>query len=177
MKTKILTGIIATAMLMVSAVSADASTRKRAVEKIVNSVGKACDNVSQVIWRNKGTVAVCTVATVAVANPVSFAQGVTTIVSGTLQTIHLSSIASIIFYVVMFGLLLVGVRHVWKFTQKWRLLPLLIVGALLCFCMTGSVAEAGMITHVPDILCPVVPQPVPWWNVISFILLLIAIFV
>jgi len=174
MKTKIMTGIIATTMLMVSAVSADASTRKQAIDKITNYVGKACDSVSNFIWRNKGTVAVCTVATVAVANPVSFAQGVTTIVSGTLQTIHLSSIASVIFYAVMLGLLFVGVRHVWMLIHKWRMLPLLIVGALLCLGLTSGVAEAGAIAQVPEIQCAAIK---PWWgDIVGVILLIIAIF-
>ena len=172
---KFLIGTLAATMLMVSTVSADASTRKQAINKIANYAGKACDSVSNFIWRNKGTVAVCTVATVAVTNPVSFAEGVATIMSGTLQTIHLSTIASVIFYVLMLGLLFVGVRYAWKFTQKWRMLPLLIIGALLCFWMTGGTAEAGAIAHAPEIQCGVIR---PWWgDIVGIILFIIAIFV
>ena len=50
---------------------------------------------------------------------------------------------------------------------------MLVVSLLLCF---GSIAEAGMIAQVPDIQCPAVPPPAPWWNVINLILLVIAIF-
>jgi len=73
-------GIVLACMLAVSAVPADAAiVHKKAVTNVVNLVGKACDNIAGVIWRNKGAVAVGTAATVAITAPEAVAQGVATL--------------------------------------------------------------------------------------------------
>ena len=181
MKTKIMTGIIATTMLMVSAVSADAATRKQAIEKIVNkttdAVGKACDNVSQVIWRNKCAVAVGATAVAVATNPEPFVQGATAVVTSTTQAAMQSSTGGGFFSFLLLATLFIA--GLWLFvgcirSKFWRVVPLLVVALLLCF---GGIAEAGMIASIPDIQCPAVPPPAPWWNIINFIFLIIAIFV
>ena len=80
---KFLIGIIAVCLLAVSAGTADAALHKRAVTKIVNTVGQACDHAANVLWRNKGAVAVGTTAVAVATHPEPFVQGAAAVVTGT----------------------------------------------------------------------------------------------
>jgi hypothetical protein len=50
----------------------------------------------------------------------------------------------------------------------------MIVGVLLC---CGGIAEAGAITPPPPVLPPVLISPIPWWNIVNFVLLVVSIFI
>ena len=145
-----------------------ASVQRRAVEKIVSKttdvVGKVCDNVSQVIWRNKCAVAAGATAVAVATNPEPFVQGATAVVTGSTQAAASSGFFSFLLLATLF------IAGLWLFVgcigrKFWRIVPLLVVGLLLCF---GGVAEAGTLEH---------GAIKPWWgDIIGVILLIIAIF-
>jgi len=174
-----LMGIIAACAFAVSAGTADAAAlHKRAVTNAVNLVGKACDNVSSVLWRNKGTVAVGTTAVAVATNPEPFVQGTTAVVTGTTGKVMKSNTgSSIVSYLLLSVLLIAGI---WYFLRciKFRpghVLPLLILGVLILFCFTDS-ASAGTFAQVPEIQCGMVKPPLWWTDIVGWILLIIVIF-
>ena len=163
---KLFIGIIVIACIFsVYSVSAEAATSKRA--KIVNFVGKTCDDAANVLWRNKGAVTLGTVLVTAAANPEPFIEGTTTIIGGGSQTVFVSCIGTILFYLLLAVLVIAGTRFFLHRIRLWRVLPLLILGL-----MFGSgVAEAGVI---PIAECGVIKPP--WWNIFDLIILIFAIF-
>ena len=184
MKTKSVIGIIAVVMLMASAGTSDAAkVHKRAVEKIVASVGKACDSVASFLWRNKETVALCTAVVVAVSAPEAVVQGAATVAAHTVQCVTAavtsgteavvksavnpgSELLTLLLLVALFiaGLwLIVGcIRR-----KYWRVLPVLVL-AVLVF---SGVAHAGLLE------CGFARPPVWWGDIVGIILLLIALFI
>jgi len=174
--------MLALCVLAVNTVPVEAaSARKKAIEKIVSkttdAVGKACDNVGSVLWRNKCGIAVGVTAVAVATNPEPFVQGATAVVTGTTQAAMQSSTGGGFFSFLLLATLFIAGLYLFVgcIRRKFRrIVPLLVVGLLLCF---GGIAEAGMIAQIPDIVCPAVPPPAPWWKIINFILLIIAIFV
>jgi len=70
-------------------------------------------------------------------------------------------------------LVIAGVRYCLQSIGLRKILPLLVLGILL-FC--GNIAEAGMFDYAsfPEIECGKVK--LPWWNIITVVLLVISIF-
>ena len=197
---KICVMMIAACVLAVStANTADASLLSKridGVKKIADLVGKTftktADDAGKVIWNNKGSIGVATVATVALANPdaavaavtgtADIAYGVAT--GGTTNGKNADTVAqrsnarpsttggmfsTLLFTLVMIGLVFIGVKYLLRSSIRRMAVPLLIVGVLLCF---GVTAEASMLSSIPDIQCtaPVLVKPVA-----HFIMLVITI--
>ena|GEM_PF-3492650 len=176
---KFLIGIIAACLLAVSAGTADAAVlHKRAVTKIVNTVGQACDHVANVLWRNKGAVAVGTTAVAVATHPEPFVQGAAAVVTGTGEALIKSGTGSSLLSYLLLPVLLIAA--VWYFLRRiksrWgRVLPLLLFGVFILFCFSG-VVHAGVIAPVPEIQCGVVKPPFWWGDIIGWVLLIIAVF-
>ena len=192
---KICVMMIAACVLAVStANTADASLitkRIDGVKKIADLVGKTftktADDAGKVIWNNKGSIGVATVATVALANPdaaVSAVTGtadiVTSAVTGTTQSVtqgvtngvrqpNSNTFSTLLFYLVVIGLVLIVVKYLLRGSFRRMAVPLLIIGVLLCF---GSVAEASMLSSIPDIQCAPVLVAKP---IMHFVVLLVTI--
>ena len=134
-------GIVLACMLAVSAVPADAAiVHKKAVTNVVNLVGKACDNIAGVIWRNKGAVAVGTAATVAITAPEAVAQGVATVATGTTNAFIKSNVWSSILFYVLLPIILIALT--WRFFKSmafksrgllryWKIIPLVLAMLLM----------------------------------------------
>ena len=177
---KLLIGMITACVLAVSAVSANASTlHKRAATNAVNFVGKACDNTAHVLWRNKGGIAVGTTAVAVATNPEPFVQAAAAIVTGTTDAVLQSCIVNNFLSYLLLPILLIAA--VWYFLRhiksRWgRVLPLLLLGVLFLFCF-GGIANAEMITQVPEIQCGIVKPPLWWTDIIGWVLLILAFFI
>ena len=188
MKTKMLIGICAICLFAVNAVQVEAATpQARAVKNVVNVAKKTSDKIASTLWRNKGGIAVGTVATVAVMAPEAVVQGATSVATGAVESAatvvtgaaqaavqNVSNSGSGFFsYLLLAMLFLAGL---WLFTgfvkSRWRVLPLLVLGVILCLCST---AEAGMIASIPEIQATA--PATPWWNIIGIILFIIAILI
>ena len=52
---------------------------------------------------------------------------------------------TVLLYLLAGVLLIAGVRYLWHRLRLWRMLPLVVLGLLLC----GGVAQAGVIDFVP----------------------------
>jgi hypothetical protein len=156
---KLIIGTIAACALAASAVHVEASTATQTVTKITNFVGKACDGIADVLWRNAGGVLVGAGAVALATQPEAFVGGVTAIVST-------PYIGSILFYLIVAVLAILAVRYCLHRIGLWRLLPLLVFCLLLC----GGVAEAGMIDFVPapDFQCIK-----PMWDTLGWIIAII----
>ena len=152
------------------------------VKKIANLVGKTvkktADDAGKVVWNNKESIAVATVATVALTNPKAVtaavsgtADIVTSAVTGTAdvaygvvtngktvdtvaprtnvrQATSSGVIPTVLFYLVLAVLIIVAVRYLLRGAVR-KVLPLLVVCILLC-CV--GVAEAAS----PAALAPAV---------------------
>jgi hypothetical protein len=173
------------------------SKRIDGVKKIAALVGKTftktADNAGKIVWNNKGAIAVGTVATVALTNPKAVTAAVTGTADvaygvvtggGTTNGKNADTVAqrsnarpsttggmfsTLLFTLVMIGLVFIGVKYLLRSSIRRMAVPLLIVGVLLCF---GVTAEASMLSSIPDIQCtaPVLVKPVA-----HFIMLVITI--
>ena len=172
---KFLTGIIAICVLAVSAGTAEAAPlHKRAVTNTVNLVGKMCDNISAVIWRNKGSIAIGTTAVAVAANPEPFIQGAVAVVTGTTEKVVQSNTgSSILSYLLLPIILIVAICWLLGYIRfkckgllrHWRIIPL-VLAVLLLF--TG-ITQAG-------IQCGVVRPPLWWTDFVGIVLLIFALF-
>jgi len=145
---KLIIGIITACALFLCTAPANAGIVKHtvaAVKKIGGYAGKACDAVSNVIWRNKGAVAVGATAVAVATKPEVFVGGATTIVASAAQSAFGTYAGTILFWLVAAVLVFVGVRYLARRIKVWRVLPLMIVALLLCC----GVAHAGAIDLTP----------------------------
>jgi hypothetical protein len=153
---KIIIGIIAACTFFMSTVAVHAAaTTKTAVKKIVN-------RASNVLWRNKGTVAGGVVLATAVSNPVPFANGITTLLWGVGHTVIQTGIKFPL-YCLLGIVCVIGVRYFWRYVNVGRILPLLLLGVLFC-----GVAEAGVITNLPVVAV----RPL-WWEALGWLFIII----
>jgi len=165
---KLIIGIITACALFLCTAPANAGIVKHtvaAVKKIGGYAGKACDAVSNVIWRNKGAVAVGATAVAVATKPEVFVGGATTIATSSYG-------GMILFYLIAACVVIVGIRYLLRRFRVWKLLPLVVLGLLLC----GGVAQAGMIDYIsiPEIECGAIKPG--WWSIITVVLLVISIF-
>jgi hypothetical protein len=168
------------------------------------TVKKTSDGAAKVIWDNKGSIAIGTVATVALTNPEAAKAAVTggtdivkNAVSGTADvaygavtggrtananavaprvnarpsTLGGSIIPTLLFYLFVTVLVIAAVRYCLHSVGLRRVLPLLVIGILLCF---GATAEASMLSSFPAIQCGV-SAPVLVKPVAHFIVLLVTV--
>jgi hypothetical protein len=165
---KMITGLMVACGLCSDAASSDASKAPRAMPKIANLTGKACDGIASILWRNKGGLLVGATATAIITKPEAFLGTATSLASQTVT----SNGGSILSVVLVVGLIYAGWRYLSRFIGKrWRILPLLLVGLLL---FGGGTAMAGTVDYIPasDFECIK-----PAWNVFTTIILfVIAIF-
>jgi len=194
--------MIAACVLAVStANTADASLitkRIEGVKKIANLVGntvkKTADDAAKYVWNNKGSLAVATVATVAVTNPEASVAAIT----GTADVAYAAAtggkttetavpranarpsktggtFSTVLYYLVIIGLVFIVVKYLLRGSVKrWCLaVPLLIVGLLLCF---GVTAEASMLSSIPDIQCAPVLVAKPIMHFVVLVLTVVSIF-
>ena len=153
---KFIIGIIAACTLFMGTVAANAAgTTKTAVKKIVN-------RASNVLWRNKGTVAGGVVLAAAATNPEPFANGITTLLWGVGNAVVQTGI-KFPFYCLLGIVCVIGVRYFWRYVNVGRILPLLILGVLFC-----GVAEAGVMTNLPVVAV----RPL-WWEALGWLFIII----
>ena len=162
-------GITAACVICALTATAEAATQKRitAVKKIGTLIGKGCDNVASVLWRNKGSVAIGTTAVCIVANPEPFIAGATTMAAGASQTVFASYTGTILFCLLIAVLVIAAVRYLWHRVRLWHLVPLVAVGLLLC---CNGTAMAGVVD------CIAVPFKPPWWSVVDLVILVVLMF-
>ena len=134
------------------------------------------------LWRNKGTVAVGTAATVAVLAPEATVQGATTVATQAVQgatAVVASGTEAIVkstvkpgsanVFLTLFLLVALLLAGLWIFIGRIRrkyllVLPILVL-AVLVF---GGVAHAGIVE------CGIARPPLWWGDIFGFILLIIA---
>ena len=163
-------------MFMFNTVPAEAVVpQKRVATSVVHLVGKACDNIANVLWRNKGAVAIGTTAVAVATNPEPFVQGAAAAVAGTTDAALKSSVGnSIVSYVLLPLLLIAGVWVFLKFIgfkfkglfRYWRVAAL-VLAVLLMF---SGAAHAGVLE------CAAICPPLWWTDIIGIVLLLVALF-
>jgi len=155
---KFIIGIIAACTLFMGTVAANAAgTTKTAVKKIVN-------RASNVLWRNKGTVAGGVVLAAAVSNPTPFINGVTTLLWGVGHTVVQMGIKFPL-YCLLGIVCVIGIRYFLRHVNFRRILPLLLLGVLFCGC---GVAEAGVMTNLPVVTV----RPL-WWEALGWLFIVI----
>ena len=193
--------IAACVLAMSTANTADASLLSKridGVKKIANlvsnTVSKTADSAGNIVWNNKGAIAVGTVATVALTNPKAATAAVTgtadvaygavtgiTTNGKTADTVAQrtnarpattggSIIPTLLFFLAFVSIGIVIATYLRRRIGVFRVaVPLLIVGFLLCF---GATAEASMLSSIPEMQCtaPVLVKPVA-----HFIMLVITI--
>jgi len=173
----------------VLAVSTANTAEASLLSKRIDGVKKIANYMGKTVWNNKGAVAVGTVATVAISNPEAAtaaitggANIVTNAVTGTADvaygvvtggstadtvapranarpsTTGNGTFSTLLFYLVIIGLVLIVVKYLLRGAVR-KVLPVLVVGLLLCFVAT---AEASMLSSIPDIQCaaPALVKPV-----------------
>jgi len=167
---KIIIGMLTACVLFVYTTTADAAVVAktiaiRAIQKTKSAIGKTCDGAGNVIWRNKGAVAVGATAVAVATKPEVFVGGATAIATSPYGS-------TILFYLIAALLVIVGMRYFLHRVGLWRVLPLVVLGLLLC----GGVAQAGMIDHIaiPEIECGVIKPA--WWKILTVVLFVISIF-
>jgi hypothetical protein len=173
----------------VLAVSTANTVEASIITKRIEGVKKIANLVSTWTWKNKGSIAVGTVATVALTNPEAVKDAVTGSAdvaygavtggktAGTVApranvrptTTGVNIIPTLLFYLLVIVLVIAAVRYCLHSVGLRRVLPLLIVGVLLCF---GVTAEASMLSSFPAIQCtaPVLVKPIA-----HFIVLIVTI--
>lgn len=157
---KFIVGIIAACTLFMSTVAVNAAaTTKTAVKKIVNRAGN-------VLWRNKGTVAGGVVLAAAVTNPEPFANGIATLLWGAGNAVVQTGI-HFPFYCLLGIVCVIGIRYFWRYVNFGRVLPLLLLGVILCCC---GIAEAGII---PLADLPVAAVRPLWWEALGWLIIVI----
>jgi hypothetical protein len=155
---KFIIGIIAAYTFFMGTAAVNAAvTTKTAVKKIVN-------RASNVLWRNKGTVAGGVVLATAVSNPVPFANGITTLLWGVGHTVIQTGI-KFPFYCLLGIVCVIGIRYFWRYVNFRRILPLLLLGVLFCGC---GIAEAGVMTNLPVVAV----RPL-WWEALGWLFIII----
>jgi len=167
---KLIIGMLTACALCFYTATADAavvakSIAIKAIQNAKSVAGKACDGAANVIWRNKGAVAVGATAVAVATKPEVFVGGATTIATSSYG-------GMILFYLIAACVVIVGIRYLLRRFRVWKLLPLVVLGLLLC----GGVAQAGMIDHIsiPEIECGAIKSA--WWNIITVVLLVISLF-
>jgi hypothetical protein len=160
---KLIIGLLTACVLAASAVQAEASIVTRAIPKVANLVGKGCDAAGKVIWRNKGAVVATGAAVGLATKPEAFLGSAATIITS-------PTFGSILFYLIVGGLIIAVGRYCLHRVGLWRILPLLVVGLLLC---GGGIAEAGTIDYVPasDTATGIAK---PLWDIAMIIIVVIA---
>jgi hypothetical protein len=187
----------------VLAVSTANTAEASLITKRIEGVKKIANLVSSWTWKNKGSIAVGTVATVALTNPEATKAAVTggadivknavtgtadgaygTVTGGrTADTVApranarpstmggsiFPTLPTLLFYLFVTVLVIAAVRYCLHSVGLRRVLPLLIVGVLLC---SGGIVEAAVITPPP----PVFP-PVPWLTLLNIAAIVISIFI
>jgi hypothetical protein len=192
---KLFIGITAICLFAVCTVPADAASPAKAATKIAvkakDFITQTGTSLGNVIWQNKGSIAVGTAAVAVATNPAPFVEGATTIITGkpakivipaNYQVTGYQSAQSVtgslwyyLFYAGVTILCIVGVRCAWSYVKDYKnWLPLMVVGVLLC---SVGVVEAAVITSPPPVLPPVFISPIPWWNIVNFVLLVVSIFI
>ena len=186
MKTKMIIGMMIACVFAVNAASVEAVTpQKRAVKNVVSFVKKTSNNIGNTVWRNKGSIAICTAATVAVLAPEATVQGATTLATGATQAAT-SAIANTTQAAIQsaggnassgfFSFLLVAalfLAGLWFFVGFVRfrykaVLPLLVIGVLICLC---GVTEAASL-HSAAV--PVAAAIKPFVNAIGWVIIIAA---
>jgi hypothetical protein len=188
---KLFIGIIAICLLVVNTAN---TVEASLITKRIEGVKKIANLVSTWTWKNKGSIAVGTVATVALTNP----EAVKAAVTGTADvaygvvtggktanavapranarpsTTGGSIIPTLLFYLAIFGLVFLGARYLLHRIGIWRLaVPLLLVGVL--FCCAGT-TEAAVVS-LPNPLLMLATAPAPFWTFANVVLLAITIFI
>jgi len=81
--------------------------------------------------------------------------------------------STLLFYLVIIGLVFIGVRYLLRGGIRRLAVPLLIAGLLLCF---GATAEASMLSSISDIQCsaPVLVKPIA--HLIVLVVTVVSIF-
>ena len=155
-----------------------------------NNASKTADSAGKVIWNNKGSIGVATIATVALTNP----EAATAAVTGTADvaygvvtggktadmvaprtnarptTTGGSIIPTLLLFLAFVGIGIVIATYLRRRIGIFRIaVPLLIIGVLLCF---GVTAEASMLSSIPEMqyTAPVLVKPVA-----HFIMLVITV--
>ena len=191
--------MIAACVLAVSTVNtAEASLLSKridGVKKIADIIGKTftktADDAGKVVWNNKGSIGVATVATIALTNPdvavaavTGTADVVTGVVNGTTGAVTQSvtqgvtngvrkptggTFSTVLYYLVIIGLVLIVMKYLLRGSFRRMAVPLLVIGVLLCF---GVTAEASMLSSIPEMQCaaPVLVKPIA-----HFVVLLVTI--
>ena len=172
--------LIAACIFAASSVQVDAAVIRHSlpvIKHIKPLIERTSNGIGNAVWRNKGAIAVGTTAVVVATKPevaASVVTGTTERIITTDKSTGSSVIARLLFYLLVAVLVIAGVRYCLQSIGLRRILPLLVLGVLL-FC--GNTAEAGMFDYAsfPEIECGAAKK-IPWWNVITIILLLVAIF-
>jgi hypothetical protein len=184
---KIFIGIAIACFIAVLAGTADAAVPTRTKVKVKDFITKTATSWGNAIWSNKASIAVGTAAVAVATNPAPFVEGATTIITGqpakivtpsyNQATASQSATGSLWyygFYLAATTFCIVGVRCIWNYVKDYKnWLPLMVVGILLC---CGGIVEAAVITP-PPVLPPVFISPIPWWNIVNFVLLVVSIFI
>jgi hypothetical protein len=161
--------------LAICAAPASAAIPTRVKVKAKDFITKTSTSIGNAIWNNKGAITIGTGAVAIASNPAPFVEGAATVITGRASNSSggiQSYIFGWLFYLVATLLAIVGVRYTWNYVKDYKnWLPLMVVGVLLC---SVGVAEAGVIP-VPDNHSGFIYRP--WWDVISFVILIITIFI
>ena len=184
--------MIAAVIMVANTVPADAAVLRYSLP-VIKHIGTLAKKTSDGIWKNKGSIAVGTAAAVVLTNPEAATAAITgttdiitEVVAGTTeivtdgvsrksrQSTGGSIIPTLLFYLLITVLVIAGVRYCLQSIGLRKILPLLVLGILL-FC--GNIAEAGMIDYAsfPEIECGKVK--LPWWNIVTVVLLVISLIV
>ena len=146
---KLIIGILTACALCFYTATADAavvakSIAIKAIQKAKSVAGKTCDAAANVIWRNKGAVAVGTTAVAVATKPEVFVGGATTIATSSYG-------GMILFYLIAACVVIVGIRYLLRRFRVWKLLPLVLLGLLLCGSIIQSTREMDKreAKHIP----------------------------
>ena len=179
MKTKMMIiGMIAVGLFCVYTGTVQAAgARKTTITKVSSLVKKTFDTVGNAIWNNKGAIAVTT-AVVAVttqpeilAQPISAATtAVTTETSKAIYHSPIGMVSRVFFIAAVVITALVAVKVAYHYLKLWHIVPLLVVGLLICSC---GVTEAA-VQCVPTIQCVAIFRP--FWDVLGVLLFFLTIF-
>ena len=168
---------------------------KKIANLVSNTVSKTADSAGKTVWNNKGSIGVATVTTVALTNPdaaVAAVTGTADVAYGavtgggttngkTADTIAPrtnvrqstgGTFSTVLFYLVIIGLVFVGVKYLLRGSIRRVAVPLLIVGLLLCF---GVTAEASMLSSIPEMQCtaPILVKPIAHFVVFAVTVIMI----
>ena len=177
---------------------------KKVAALVSNTVKKTADDAAKYVWNNKGSLAIATVATVAISNPeaataavTGTADIVTNAVTGTADVAYGvvtngktadtaaprenarpstnggSTFSTVLYYLLIIGLVFIVMKYLLRGAVRRLAVPLLIGGVLLCFV---SVAEASMLSSIPDIQCAPVLVAKPIMHFVVLVLTVVSIF-